>query len=217
MRISILAAATISMLAVTPASAASLLTSSAGYTGPSLNLSGFDGSYYTFTAGPVTLPGGITYTSTYSGSVIGKGGYGLNNNGFSSTTLIVGTNSPSATVTFTFAAPVSQFGGGFNYARNGSNPDGAFPVISAFDAGNNLIASYNLFTQAPINTPGGIEVFQFRGIDGGGTGIKSFTMSGAFIILSGSTVPEPTSWVMMIAGFGLVGAAMRRRAAALAA
>jgi hypothetical protein len=30
-------------------------------------------------------------------------------------------------------------------------------------------------------------------------------------------VPEPASWAMMIAGFGLVGAAMRRRSAALAA
>ena len=34
---------------------------------------------------------------------------------------------------------------------------------------------------------------------------------------AGGTVPEPTSWAMMIAGFGLVGAAMRRRAIALAA
>lgn len=33
----------------------------------------------------------------------------------------------------------------------------------------------------------------------------------------GSTVPEPASWAMLIAGFGLVGAAMRRRKAALAA
>lgn len=31
-----------------------------------------------------------------------------------------------------------------------------------------------------------------------------------------SNVPEPASWAMMIAGFGLVGAAMRRRAMAVA-
>ncbi len=33
----------------------------------------------------------------------------------------------------------------------------------------------------------------------------------------GDVVPEPASWAMLIAGFGLVGAAMRRRSAALAA
>ncbi len=33
----------------------------------------------------------------------------------------------------------------------------------------------------------------------------------------GGGVPEPTSWAMMIAGFGLVGAAMRRRAAVMQA
>ncbi len=32
--------------------------------------------------------------------------------------------------------------------------------------------------------------------------------------LSSFSVPEPTSWALMIAGFGIVGAAMRRRAAA---
>ena len=32
-----------------------------------------------------------------------------------------------------------------------------------------------------------------------------------------AAVPEPASWALMIAGFGLVGAAMRRRAAAAAA
>ena len=32
-----------------------------------------------------------------------------------------------------------------------------------------------------------------------------------------NAVPEPASWAMMIAGFGLVGAAMRRREAFLAA
>ena len=34
---------------------------------------------------------------------------------------------------------------------------------------------------------------------------------------SGSVVPEPASWAMLIAGFGLVGAVARRRRAATAA
>ena len=34
---------------------------------------------------------------------------------------------------------------------------------------------------------------------------------------AGGGVPEASTWAMLIAGFGLVGAAMRRRSAALAA
>jgi hypothetical protein len=35
--------------------------------------------------------------------------------------------------------------------------------------------------------------------------------SGVFMTGLGSAVPEPSTWAMMIAGFGLVGVAMRRR------
>nr|WP_310525357.1 PEPxxWA-CTERM sorting domain-containing protein [Polymorphobacter sp.] len=42
----------------------------------------------------------------------------------------------------------------------------------------------------------------------------AFNVGGA---LSSGAVPEPASWAMLIAGFGLVGAAMRRRSAAIAA
>jgi PEP-CTERM motif len=220
MRLSkIFAVAAVAAIAV-PASAASLLTSAAGYTGPVLNLSAFN-SFYTFTAGPVGLPGGITYSSTNVNSVLGNGGYGLADNGASVTTLIVGTNSMTDTVTFTFATPVSQFGGGFNYAIAIGEPVGDSPVISAFDSSNNLIAAYDLQSLAPISTPGANDVFLFRGIDGGGTGIASFTLSGSFIIIAGTAtgaVPEPANWALLIAGFGLVGAAMRRqrRTAAIA-
>lgn len=205
------------ILAAGQASAATLLTSSVGYTGPVLNLSSYN-SIYTFTPGPVVLPGGITYSSTSTSSVIGKGGYGLQQNGTSINALIVGTNSPTATITFNFATAVSSFGGGMNYSLlfGSGLPDGNNPVISAYDSLNGLIASYDLFALAPINTPGGIDAFQFRGIDGGGTPIASFTISGGFAIIAGearavTAVPEPSTWAMMLIGFGAVGYATRRR------
>ncbi len=58
------------------------------------------------------------------------------------------------------------------------------------------------------NTNGGLA--QFSGTVSGNFGADA---TGGI----GSTVPEPAAWAMLIAGFGIVGAAMRRRTAALAA
>ncbi|HEY0437190.1 MAG TPA: PEPxxWA-CTERM sorting domain-containing protein [Phenylobacterium sp.] len=209
-------------LAGTAADAAALLTSSAGYTGPSLDLSAFSGGDdYTFSAGPFSLPGGIGYQSDSPYSALGTArnghGYFLGSNGYTESTPIIGSNGANTTVTLTFAAPVGMFGAGFNYtpdARFGFPP----PFIRAFDAGHNLIAEYNLAADAPISTPHALEGFAFRGIDGGGVGIASFEFQGAYVIASGiatasSGAPEPAAWALMIAGFGLAGAMLRRRRA----
>ena len=53
-----------------------------------------------------------------------------------------------------------------------------------------------------------------------GPNFSSFTterQSGLQVIASTSAVPEPATWAMMIAGFGLVGGMMRRRAPRVAA
>jgi hypothetical protein len=204
------------LLAATPAAAASLMTSTAGYSGPTLDIGSIGQPFYVFTAGPVALPGGITYTAASSNSVIGSGGYVMNDNGIS-TDAIIGTNSGSSWIDLTFSAPVAMFGGGFNYARINGAPVGNNPVISAFDSADNLIASFDLHALAPISTPGGLNAYAFRGIDGEGQMIKRFRMEGSYVIMSATTlgeggvVPEPATWAMMIAGFGLVGAAARRR------
>ncbi len=39
--------------------------------------------------------------------------------------------------------------------------------------------------------------------------------AGPVVLLASGTVPEPASWALMIAGFGIVGAAMRRRLLAI--
>jgi hypothetical protein len=48
---------------------------------------------------------------------------------------------------------------------------------------------------------------------------SGFTALGEVVVVGNGAdvVPEPASWAMLIAGFGLVGAAMRRRAAGIAA
>jgi PEP-CTERM motif len=204
-----LSAAAIAM----PASAAVLLTTDAGYAGPVLNIGSFTDQAFTFSTGPFALPGGITYSSTSSSSVIGTGNYGLQSNG-STNTNIIGTNSRDATVTLTFDDTVSSFGAFMNYSLfSPGNVDGDNPVIAAFDVNDNLIGSYDLLTLAPIITPGGFNAFEFRGIDGEGVGIKSFTLTGAFLIARADAavgaVPEPATWAFMIFGFGAVGGALR--------
>ncbi|MFQ3666151.1 MAG: PEPxxWA-CTERM sorting domain-containing protein [Sphingomonadaceae bacterium] len=62
----------------------------------------------------------------------------------------------------------------------------------------------------------GITYDQIRIFQIGGGGYESDNHTVGFF-LEMNVIPEPGTWAMMIAGFGLVGAAMRRRRAALAA
>ncbi len=196
------------------ASAAYLMTSDIVYTGPTIDIGGLGNPYFLFTAGPVSLPGGVTYSSESPSSVIGRGGYSLNDNGNSDTD-ILGTNDPTAFIRLVFDNPVAMFGGGFNYASfDGS---GLPPVVlRAFDENDVLIASYDLAAEsAPILTPGGFNAFGFRGIDGEGQMIKTFEFGGAYATLqvnsTNSVVPEPGTWALMIMGFGGAGAMIRSR------
>ena len=71
----------------------------------------------------------------------------------------------------------------------------------------------------------GATQFRYLRIDGNnrlqpGLGSVGFILDAVglanFTELPSAAVPEPASWAMLIAGFGLVGAAMRRRVAAVA-
>jgi hypothetical protein len=82
-----------------------------------------------------------------------------------------------------------------------------FAFISA--ANNDLDATFTTFTTSFIanNTSTTISFSNFSGSDG---------IDPILDDVSVTTVPEPTSWTMLIAGFGLVGATMRRRRIAVA-
>lgn len=216
------AAAAISLYANAAQAAPSLLTSDAGYTGRGVNLSAAATGNYNFTFGPVAIDG-LTFTvvsdSTNSGQggVLGQGGYGLADNGsFGGDAVYAAVDGPTGYAQFLGDKGFSQFGLFFNYAPGIGNP----ATIASLNAAGDVIDSFNIEELAPISTPGGFNEFAFRGIGyEDGTEVYGIRFGGAYILATGTAdgvpstggVPEPATWAMLIAGFGLVGASARRR------
>jgi hypothetical protein len=90
------------------------------------------------------------------------------------------------------------------YSTAGLNSDGINHVFAAGFGGDSVIPAGTYVAFEDLNGGGDFnyhdETFVFTNVAG-----------------AGGTVPEPASWAMMITGFALVGAALRRRAAAVAA
>ncbi len=206
------------------ASQAALITTDAAYTGPDLDLTGYDNGSYNFTYGPVAV-GEFTFTrdntanNSGQGAVVGQGGYGLADNGsFGGNAVYIGVDGGTGFGYLKGTKAYSQMGFFFNYAVSGGRPFGDFPIISALDLNGNVLEEYNLMTDAPISTPGGFNQFQFRGITRDTADIYGFRFGGSYILASGTAtgdviggIPEPTTWALMILGFGSAGAMLRRR------
>lgn len=87
-------------------------------------------------------------------------------------------------------------GGGFSVIRSDNGGDGSY--FQAFTQGAQLFTG----TKAkPVFSPGVFGLDGFRGLPGGVLTITPYA----------GPVPEPATWAMMVAGFGAVGYALRRR------
>ncbi len=178
-----------------------------------------------FGAGPQTIAPGIVWSSSNSringGSVFGAlGGYGLGSNGVSPAGVsIIGLNDATSfsgglpRMAIVFDNPVSAVGAFLNWVPD----NGDLVFVSAFDAGNNILEQLLLNdTDGNVVTPGA-----FYGFKESSASIKAIQFSDGFVIAYGlkviSPVPEPATWALMIGGFGLAGAALRRRKVAVAA
>lgn len=103
----------------------------------------------------------------------------------------------SATIEITSSHPAGDFTQNVNFVVNGVRIDARIiPATSVGQFERRYLANFRI--------PTGLHNITVRG-SSGVNGVYS-----GLLTLSG--VPEPSSWALMIGGFGLTGAAMRRRA-----
>ena len=132
-------------------------------------------------------------------------------------TTVVGSNL-SFTDTFTFFLPFTGFGSGAVISTNFNNLDLTSAFLDIYNAAGTAV-EYQLFgnrttsgISVSLDANGGIPanrqvVLTVNGVANGGT------YSGNLSAVATPAVPEPATWAMLLAGFGAVGFAMRRRRA----
>jgi len=181
-----------------------------------VDFSNFGGAFLQ-TDGPIdvgnSIGESIEWSSTYSSSVIGTGGIGINSYGLSGNGSwdygmkgFVGLSTRIGSMRFDFNdGPVSAVGGFVNYATAPNYINNY--VIEALGIGDTLLEGYAINIQAPIYTPGQINAGAFRGIVRSSQDIVAFRLSGDWNVLdnlqfSRTLIPEPNT--LLLFGSGLI-------------
>jgi hypothetical protein len=152
-----------------------------------------------------TTLAGVATSSNFGGSTP----YSFAGSGSWSGTPMVAIGLQTAIMSFTFADPVSAALAEFNWARSSSSPD---LVFRAYNAAGTLLETLTFDSQDPTRLTG------FYGFQRATNDIARFEVQGYWVGARNlstlkadiAAVPEPASWAMMIAGFGLIGTAARR-------
>lgn len=184
-------------------------------------------------AGPQTL-GPITWSSDVATSQYGwTGGADFGSNGAwaAGDPILALSSGGYANMTLTFANPVSGFLADVNWKLGVSNlasvlmiaydANGDLLTHDEFPANNALHYYWKLANNGNVNdfSPGyfgfsfASPVIKSVVFSSGSIGARNLSWTGPAVGPPTGGVPEPASWVMLIAGFGLVGAIQRRRVA----
>jgi hypothetical protein len=161
-------------------------------------------------SGPATIAPGVTFTSTQPSAYGYTGSYGFNGNGTWSGAPMIGLDRGSGYFEIAFATPLSAFLADTNWTNLDYAGDA---TIEIFDAANVLLETLVLENAGTnLVAPG------FWGFSRSAGDISRVRFSNEYVGIREITtsagvaaVPEPATWAMMLAGFGIVGGAMRRR------
>ena len=161
-----------------------------------------------FTAGPVAVAAGITWSSDSNSSVYGyTGTYGFQSNGIWEGLSMIGTNNQTGTMRIDFDTSVAGVGAFLNWSRFDGDP----ATISIYDTADTLLELFTL-TFGPL---GGINNGEFHGFLRNMTDIASIRFTGSYIgaadlaVLAYNSVPEPGTVALF--GIGLMGMGLARR------
>lgn len=193
--------ATAALLAASPASAATTI-----YTDQSAFLAALQG-ITTEDFNDATLIPGLSITSSV-GEVNGASGPGTFFD-----RLVLG----SQTTEFQFASPVNGFGGNFDLSPNGQGVGISFTLNPGGPVGTEVSSAiYTGQFWGLISDTAFSSILLQGGSQGGAAetytldNLTTGTLSASTLPEGVGAAPEPGTWAMMLVGFGLVGASLRR-------
>jgi PEP-CTERM motif len=168
---------------------------------------------YTVTGTGGAIIGNAFYSGAFTMVGIGENGPDLNPSptitafAMDSTTVTFGSTTVSATNPVAFFTNTTGTVGGFVQVLPGPVIQNILgfqnPIFATYDPSTAIgpIPVFNGGFQSPFQTSGGVLVWQ---------GLNNLTFTAELAAVSGA-VPEPATWGLMIAGFGIAGAALRRK------
>ena len=212
MKFNLIAAAALAAATTLPAQAL-LVTDSAQVAGPQLvaDFENFDGL---LTSGPEVIIPGVLFTGD-SGAELGANNRDLGDNGSWGAIGNFAAGGIAGELRFTFTDGLSSGAGAFvSHYANAVLPFNLTVEVSAYGDNNQIIETHSFTVAKTIDD---YNAGQFLGITRGQADIRSIGFKGVGVVADNlvltTPVPEPTTYLLMLSGLGVLGFVARRRTA----